>query len=171
MAGLALAVSSAGVARATRAHVLTAQGVAGVRFGLPKAEAVAELRAVLGRPSRSFVNTACGPRFREVSWGHVYVEFRHGTFVGFRYIENGWPPVRAGRPAGRSDRPTLATSRGVKLGGTLHELRAAYGRLAHIGTDRWRSPDGLVFYDDARRDPEPETSRIIEIEFGTCGDF
>lgn len=30
---------------------------------------------------------------------------------------------------------------------------------------------GLVFYDDALHDPEPPSSRIVEIKIGTCGDF
>jgi len=142
-----------------------------VRFGLPEARAVDELTALFGAPSRRFVNKGCGPRFGEVAWGHLYVEFRLGRLSGFRYIEDGWPPTRSGGKIVRSDVPELSTSHGVTLGGTLARLRDAYLHLTFVGTDRWQSPDGLIFYDDAAHDPEPATSRIIEIKTGTCGDF
>lgn len=64
----------------------------------------------------------------------------------------------------------LATPRGIGLGSTLGRVRAAYGRLDLVGTDRWRSSDGLVFVDDAEHDPPPPSSRIVEIKTGTCGD-
>jgi len=68
-------------------------------------------------------------------------------------------------------RPLLRTATGISLGDTLGRLRAAYGSLRVIGTDRWESPDGLVFYDNAKHDPVPPSSRVIEIKIGTCGDF
>jgi|GEM_PF-3450899 len=76
------------------------------------------------------------------------------------------PPTRPG-----GVRPALRTANGITLGSTLGELRAAYGRLDLIGADRWRTAGGLVFYDDAARDPPPASSRIVEIKSGTCGDF
>jgi hypothetical protein len=79
----------------------------------------------------------------------------------------GWPPLRFGVKPHASTAPRLATARGVTLGSTLAAARTAYGRLDLIGTDRWRTRDGLVLYDDPRRGP----ARIIEIKAGTCGDF
>lgn len=108
----------------------------------------------------------------EVSWSHLYVEFRDEKFSGFRYIEAGWPPQHATKKAAaRNVLPKLATSKRISLGSTLGQLRTAYGELNLIGTDRWQTEDGLVFYDSARLDPVPASSRIIEIKFGTCGDF
>ena len=34
-----------------------------------------------------------------------------------------------------------------------------------------RDDDGLVLYDNARHYPDPPSSRITEIRYGTCGDF
>jgi hypothetical protein len=153
------------------APVLSGHGIGDVRFGLSKAQTVDELTALFGQPSRRFVNDGCGPRYTEVAWGHLFVEFRLGTFSGFRYIEGGWPPRRAGAKIVRSDRPLLSTPSRVTLGSTLGALRAAYGHLAFVGTDRWKAPEGLIFYDNAERDPEPASARIVEIKVGTCGDF
>lgn len=156
---------------ALAAVTLSGHGIGSVRFGLAKAPAVERLSRLFGQPSQRFVNSGCGARYTEVAWGHLYAEFRAGTFSGFRYIENGWPPKRYGLKVHRSDLPKLSTARGVTLGNTLGEVRAAYGRLRFVGTDRWGSRDGLVFYDNAERDPEPLSSRIVEIKTGTCGDF
>lgn len=49
------------------------------------------LAALFGKPSSRFVNSACGSRYTEIAWGHLYVEFRDGRFSGYRCIENGWP--------------------------------------------------------------------------------
>jgi hypothetical protein len=67
--------------------------------------------------------------------------------------------------------PRLATSRGITLGSTLAQLRRAYTVLHPVGTDKRQAGNGLVFVDDAKHDPEPPTSHIIEIKIGTCGDF
>jgi len=143
--------------------VLSAHGIGGVHFGLPQDRAVGALTALFGQPSRRFANSGCRPRYTEVAWGHLYAEFRLGRFSGFRYLEDGWPPLRYGVKIVRSDLPRPTTPRGVTLGSTVRQLRAAYGRLDLVGTDRYRSPDGL-FFADAR-------SRIVEVKTGTCGDF
>jgi hypothetical protein len=141
-------------------------GIGTVRFGTAKSEAVAELRALLGAPSGRGVNTGCGPRYTEVAWGDLVAEFRAGTFSGFRYVVGGWPLTTPGSPR-RASPPVakLATSRGISLGDTLARVRGAYGVLRLVGTDRWRSPSGLVFVD------EPRSRHIVEIKTGTCGDF
>lgn len=148
--------------------LLRTTGIGGVRFGTPKAKTVWELTALLGKPSAPFVNSGCGRRLSETAWGHLYVEFRSGRFTGYRYIESGWPMSRSGR---LNKRPYLSTTRGVELGSTLGRLRRAYGRLDLVGADRWMVRGGLIFYDDAERDPPPVSSRIVEIKIGTCGDF
>jgi hypothetical protein len=167
------ALCALGLATAGPTSVVSDTGIAGVRFGLPRAAAVSALTRLFGHPSRTMINSGCGPRFTEVAWGHLFVEFRDGRLAGFRYMQAGW------LPQGRSPEPTplrllqpkLVTVEGVSLGSTLGRLRAAYGRLDLVGTDRWRTPDGLVFYDDATRQPSPPSSRIVEIKYGTCGDF
>jgi hypothetical protein len=151
---------------------LSSQAIGGVRFGLPRKQVVTRLSELLGtRSTTPPLNRACGPAFTEVAWQHLYAEFRHGRLVGFRYIEDGWPPTSYGKHVTASNRPPLITTRGIALGSTLRQARAAYGRLRPIGTNRWQTPNGLVFYDNARHYPDPPGSRIIEIKYGTCGDF
>lgn len=146
-------------------------GVGSVHFGLPKVEAISKLSSLFGKPSSRFVNSGCGPRYTEVAWGHLYVEFRLGKFSGYRYQEYGWIPTRSGVKSHASFLPKLATSRGITLASSLRELRAAYGRLDLVGTDRWMVRGGLIFYDDSKTQPAAASSRIIEIKIGTCGDF
>lgn len=76
-----------------------------------------------------------------------------------------------GPAAGSRADAGLVTSKGVTLGSTLAGLRAAYGHVRFVGTSRSASPDGLVFYDNAKNSPSPPSSRIVEIKIGTCGDF
>jgi predicted nucleic acid-binding Zn ribbon protein len=152
--------------------VASSQGVGGVSFGMPRSQAVAQLTRLFGTRSRSVRNTGCGARFGEVEWGHFYAEFRQGRFTGFRYMDGSWLPQQVhSNPPARVVQPRIATEKGVSLGTSLGQVRKTYGPLSLIGTDRWQTSDGLVFYDDALRDPSPASSRIIEIKFGTCGDF
>jgi hypothetical protein len=65
----------------------------------------------------------------------------------------------------------LTTAKGISLGSTLLQLRSAYGDLRFIGVGRWQAANGVVFVVDATREPEPPSSKIVEIKFGTCGDF
>ena len=176
MSGVRAALCVVGATSAlvgARPIVVSDHGIAGVRFGLLRTEAVTELTRVLGRPSRAMVDGGCGRRYAEVAWGHLYVEFRDGRLSGFRYMQGTWlPQTRPPRPTPFGlIRPRMATGKGISLGSTLGQLRSAYGRLDLVGTDRWRTPDGLIFYDDAGRDPPPPSSRIVEIKDGTCGDF
>jgi len=138
------------------AVTLGPHGIGKAHFGLAKPAAVASLTQVLGPPTSRGPNPGCGPRYTEVAWRGLTAEFRFDIFSGYRY---------------RSRTPKLATATGISLGSTLAQVRAAYGKLAVVGTDRWRAPNGLVFYDDAQHDPEPPSSRIVEIKIGTCGDF
>jgi hypothetical protein len=148
---------------------ISSRGIGGVPFGIAQARAIAGLAKLFGAPSRSFLNSGCGPRYTEVVWGHLYVEFRQGTFTGFRYMTTAW---MSGRPAPPSRlTPQLIASHGVSLGATLGRLRSRSGPLDLVGTDRWRARDGLIYYDNAERQPPPADSRIIEIKYGTCGDF
>jgi hypothetical protein len=74
------------------------------------------------------------------------------------------------RLLGSSSRQFVSSGCGPKY--TLGELRDRYGTLAIVGTDRWRSRDGLVFYVSSQvTQPAPPTSRITEIKYGTCGDW
>ena len=147
-------------------------GIGGVRIGAPEAATVAALGARLGAPTKREVNPGCAPRYTEVEWGDLAVEFRSGTFSGFRYIAGGLPPTtyRAPSPP-KPVSPRLATAGGITLGSTLAQVRSTYGRLQRIGADMWRASNGLVFVDSAKRDPVPPTSPVREIKIGTCGDF
>jgi hypothetical protein len=165
-----------GGASKVSAQVLQPHGVGAVRFGTTKLRAVTELSRLFGTPSARGINTGCGSRYSEVEWADLVAEFRSGRFSGFRFIRGGYSLTTAGSPREASPSktvlPKLAASTGVSLGSTVAELRAAYpGRLQRVGADMWRSADGLFFADDAKRDPVPPTSRIIEIKSGTCGAF
>jgi len=156
--------------------ILGTHGVARVEIGAAKSKAVAELSQLFGRPSATGVNTGCGPRYSEVEWGDLVAEFRRSRFSGFRYVKGGYPLTTSGSPHEASALraallPKLATSRGITLGSTLGQLRKAYPALRFVGTDRWQSPDGLVFVDDAKPIAKPRLRHIIEIKLGTCGDF
>jgi hypothetical protein len=65
----------------------------------------------------------------------------------------------------------LATAKGISLGSTLGQVRLAYGELHFAGVDKWRAANGITFVVDALRDPEPTSSKVVEIKLGTCGDF
>jgi len=150
-----------------------AHGIGDVHFGETKARAVAGLSARLGAPSGRGANTGCSSRYTEVAWRDLIAEFRLDVFSGFRYIVGGFPITTPGSPpAGpKVVSPRLATAARITLGSTLAQARTAYGRLQRVGADMWRAPNGLVLVDDAKRDPVPPSSRIVEIKIGTCGDF
>jgi hypothetical protein len=179
-AALAVAIVAAAVVAAAagappaRGPILQAHGVGTVRFGMRKGEAVPRLRVLFGAPSARGVNTGCGARYTEVEWGDFVAEFRLGTFSGYRFVRGGYPlttarsPREASPPAGVS--PALATAGGITLGSTIADLRSLY-RLRRAGANLWRASNGLLFVDDAKRDPVPPASQIVEIKIGTCGDF
>jgi hypothetical protein len=169
LVGSALA-ASAGAAPAAR---LAPNGVGAVKFGLPKVQAVARLSSLFGAPSARGINTACGRRYTEVEWGDLIAEFRSSRFTGYRYRRGGYPLATPGSP--RQSRPSvgprLMTAAGITLGSTLRQLRAAYPTLRVAGASMWRAANGLVFLDNAKQDPAPLSSRIVEIKIGTCGAF
>ncbi|MHB8469817.1 MAG: hypothetical protein ACYDCH_08695 [Gaiellaceae bacterium] len=150
-------------------------GIGTIRFGLAKLRAVAELSDLFGAPSTRGVSTGCGARYTEVEWGDLVAEFRSSTFSGYRYIRGGLPPTvfssqhELSRP--RTVFPSAATAKRISLGSTLAQVRRAYAPLHRVGADMWQSSNGLVFVDDALRDPVPPSSRIVEIKIGTCGDY
>jgi hypothetical protein len=167
------ALTALGGRSSLSAPTLEPSGIGTVGFGLTKLKAVAELSDLFGAPSARGVNSGCGPRYTEVEWGDFAAEFRLNMFSGYRYMEGGYPfnmttprefPVKPGVPS-------LTTSKRITLGSTLAELRTASRVLRSYGTDTWRPEDGVVFVDDAKHDPIPPSSRIIEIKIGTCGDF
>jgi hypothetical protein len=165
----AAGASTAGVA------VLRPNGIGAVRFGTAKQKAVAELTHLFGTPAARGINTGCRPRYSEVEWGDLVAEFRMDRFSGFRFIKGGYPLTTKGSPRAatpaKTGSPRLATSTGISLGSTLAQLRAAYRSLQRVGADTWRAPNGLLFVDDAKRDPVRPTSHIIELKINTCGDF
>jgi hypothetical protein len=160
----------------TKRPVLDANGIGPVHFGLPKAKAVAAFQASLGTPNATGINTGCGPAFTEVAWHDLIAEFRYGTLTGYRYVAGGYPLTTPGSPhdpvAPTSRSPALTTARGITLGSTLRELRAAYPGLIQSGALKWTAPDGLVFIEASQTStPTSPTATIAEIKTGTCGDF
>lgn len=174
--GLLAAAGNAATTRAQRhsTPTLGPTGIGAVRFGEPKQKAVVDLSRSFGAPNGRGINTGCGSRFSEVVWGDLAVEFRSGVFSGYRYLVGGYPLTTRGSPRARAPKavsPRLATANGITLGSTLAKTRAAYGSLRRIAADGWRAQDAIVFVDNAKRDPVPPTSQIVEIKIGTCGDF
>ncbi len=163
-----------GKAVAAQTLQLKPTGIATVRFGLPKAQAVDSFRSLFGTPTWQGGNTGCGSRFTEVEWGNLIAEFRAKAFTGYRYVLGGHPrpAVGAGRvPARLTPYPRLATAKGITLGSRLATLRHRYGGLRVAGASEWRAHNGLIFVDDAGRDPETPSTQIIEIKIDTCGAF
>jgi hypothetical protein len=171
LAALALALAAPASSAGDLAR-LTPNGVGSARFGLAQSRAVARLTALFGAPSSRGVNTGCGRRYAEVEWGDFIAEFRAKRFTGYRYRRGGYPLTTPGspRPSSRSG-PQLATAAGITLGSTVRQLHAAYPTLRAAGASMWRAANGLVFVDNAKRDPVPPSSRIVEIKIGTCGGF
>jgi hypothetical protein len=156
-------------------RALVAHGIGTIGFGSAKAKAIAGLSHLLGRPTWQGVNSGCGPRYTEVVWGELVAEFRLGTFSGYRYIKGGWPlttprSLRRRAPSGQADMP-LATSMGISLASTLGQVRLAYGKLHFVGVDKWQAANGTIFVVGALREPEPPSSKVVEIKLGACGDF
>lgn len=166
-----LAVGASAASAGSGARLFSSHGIGSVRFGTAKPRAVHELSGLFGQPSRRFVSDGCGPTYTEVEWGHLYAEFRQGRFSGFRYLRGAW--LRSGVTPGSATaiQPRLVTAKQITLGSTLRQARSAYGHLRPVGTGRWETPDGLIFYDNAQRYPDPPESLIIEIKSGTCGDW
>ena len=78
--------------------ILGPQGVGSATFGLTRIETVARVSALLGKPSSVvFVNSGCGPRFTEVEWNDLVLEFRAGIFSGYRFMKGGWASLN-GKP-------------------------------------------------------------------------
>ena len=168
------ALTARGTGDSSRPLILGPGGIGAVRFGLPKPETVTALARLFGAPAARGVNTGCAPRYTEVVWADLAVEFRSNRFSGYRYLEGGYPintPGSPREPLPTKITPRLATAKGLTLGSTLAQAKAAYSPLRQIGADWWQARDGLVFIDNARRDPVPPSSRIIEIKIGTCGAF
>jgi hypothetical protein len=163
-------------APSTKRSVLDPNGIGNEHFGLPKVKAVAALQALLGKPNAMGINTGCGPAFTEVAWHDLIAEFRHGTFTGYRYVRGGYPLTTPGSPhdlvSPTSPTPALTTARGLTLGSTLRELRAAYPVVIQSGALKWTVPNGLVFVEASDTNkPTAPTATIAEIKTGTCGDF
>jgi hypothetical protein len=172
---LAVAPTVPTAAVAVPVQVLGPRGVGPVPFGTANAKAVGDLSRLFGRPSSQGANTGCGPRYSEVEWGELVAEFRSGAFSGYRYLKGGWPLTTPGSPRrpppSQLHGPPLATAKGISLGSTLEQLRSLYGDVHFVGVDKWRAADGVVFVVDAAREPGPPPPRVVEIKFGTCGDF
>jgi hypothetical protein len=163
------------VAAASARAILSASGVGAIKFGGPKAETVRQLSALFGAPNWRGINSGCGARWTEALWdGGLAAEFRGNTFTGYRYASASHIEGMFGAPHMPSSPgfPRLTTATGIALGSTLAQVRAAYRVLRFVGTDRHKTPNGIVFVDNARRSPASLSSRIVEIKTAnTCGDF
>jgi hypothetical protein len=147
-----------------------------VQFGTSRAKAMAALQASLGQPNATGFNTGCGPGFSEVAWHDLIAEFRLGRFTGYRFVAGGYPLTGPGSPddhaSPTSTAPALSTARGITLGSTLKELRAAYPQLRRSGALKWMAAEGLVFVEAPdTSNPVSPAARIAEIKIGTCGAF
>ena len=164
----ALLVSASGASQPAPV-VLTARGIGPVRLGIPKGRTVAALTALFGRQTGAGINTACGSRYTEAVWVDLAVEFRDGTFTGYRYVRGGYPLTTVGSPrrvATPTARPRLRTIRGITLGSRLGALHVDYPTLRSIGVAEWIAPNGIIFIAKS-----PSAGAVAEIKRGTCGGF
>lgn len=118
--GLCAGLATAFASTTPSAH-LGADGVGTVRFGLPKARAVAELSSLFGSPTWRSASDGCGPRHSEVEWGDLAAEFRLNEFSGYRHATRSHLQRSVGAPRGSLNvvSPRLATANGITLGSTL----------------------------------------------------
>jgi hypothetical protein len=154
-----------------RPTVLTPHGIGPVQRGTRKAPVVSALTTLFGPPTGAGINTACGSRYTEVVWNDLAVEFRAGTFTGYRYARGGYPLTTPGSPrnvAGPAIRPRLETARGIALGSRLSVLRVDYPRLRPVGVAQWVA-GGITFVVTSRG--AGALTSVAEIKLGTCGDF
>jgi hypothetical protein len=171
---LALGGFAPQVAATSSQAVLRANGIGTVKFGAPKVQAISRLSAIFGAPDWRGTNTGCGAPWTEVVWDGIAAEFRGSTFTGYRYASANQTEGMFGAPRVPPSPgfPRLTTAAGISLGSTLAQVRAAYPVLGLVGTDRHKTPNGIVFVDNAEHSPAPLSSRIVEIKtFSTCGDF
>ena len=147
---------------------LESDGLGIVGFGATFSQVKSALSAYLGE-STGEPDSGCGPEWTQIEWHDLVVEFHVGVFSGYRDILGGWPPTS--NKTGRSPDPSVATSNGVGLGGTLGQLKSAYPDAYQSGSFTWTSPDGIHFVIESVNYPPSLDSPIAEIKIGTCGDF
>jgi hypothetical protein len=121
-------------------EMLSGLGIAGVKFGRPRAAVVAALDRLLGeRPSHpASYRGDCGVDSSITWWDQssasgrpsLTAYFAHDRLVGYQYGDPGSQGVR--RPPARS--PVLATTHGLTIGDTLERGRRLYGRAFTIST-------------------------------------
>jgi len=174
LAAVVIASANAAPSRGTlqmRPTVLTPHGIGPVQRGTRKAPVVSALTTLFGPPTGAGINTACGSRYTEVVWNDLAVEFRAGTFTGYRYVRGGYPLTTPGSPrsvASPAIRPRLETARGIALGSRLSVLRVDYPRLRPVGVAQWVA-GGITFV--VRSRGAGALTSVAEIKLGTCGDF
>lgn len=127
--------------------MLALDGFQGLKFGTPAERVVANLTRLLGPPTRdsgpgpaqqSRFGVCAGRTARTMGWGGLSVLFtdERGS-MGFE----GWI-VSAAQLGGSGARPVPAlTANGIRVGSSVRELRAAYGRNVE------------VYFDDLLREP------------------
>ncbi len=157
--------------------MLSGRGIAGVRFGQPRATAIAGLHAVLGwRGShpRSYRGD-CGLD-SSITWSSsgqapLTVYFAQGRLVGYEY---GEPGRLVARPPAHG--PVLATTRGLTIGDTLERGRRLYGGAFTVSAAQggtWTvSTTGGRIDGYASGVPQPgnlNALRVVTIDAGNVG--
>lgn len=173
LAAIGLGVGIVAAAGVRTSATLTAAGIGSAHFGQLKAVAIAEITDELSGPTGRQISSGCGPRYSEVEWGDLAAEFRLGVFSGYRYLDaglaNGYTTLK--RIESFPVTPRLFTVGGITLGSTFGQVRAVFGKLKPVGTNRNEARNGLIFYDDTETFPDPSSSHITEMKIGTCGDY
>lgn len=136
-----------------RPLVLTDRGLIGLAtFGDPMAQVVRTLQEQLGPPDEEFVNQGnpegnifgiCpGINGQYLRWGRLWLLFTEGKsdYGNGRWHLFAYYAKQTAPPGGR---PEPATERGVHVGSTVADLRAAYGR--HVKIFPIEAPAGIGF--------------------------
>ncbi len=105
--------------------VLGADGLGIVQTGDAQAQAVRTVSHYLGRPTTTTAPGPCDGR-TEVEWNDLSLEFSHGVFDGYRYLEGGLADAGTLHPPMGPGTPVLKTATGATLGMTLEDVRPFY---------------------------------------------
>jgi hypothetical protein len=148
--------------RSAAAAGLAGNGIGPARFGQRERQALAELDAILGPPTRAYraSGNGCGAD-HVIGWPGLQAYFGQGRFAGYSYRGS-----------------YLRTAAGLRVGDSIRQARRLYGtalRLSYEQGGAWfaRTPagqlDGFTSGRSGNHTDIGPGSRIATIEAGTVG--
>jgi hypothetical protein len=102
----------------SRSLVLRPGGIDALSFEAPADQVLATLGAALGPPGDDRKSAGCeSGADRTVTWPNLYAVFSNGKWVGYLWDDG-------------AGAPSAATDKGIKVGSTVAELKAAYPHVS-----------------------------------------